>query len=411
MSKGGGSTRTITQQTAAPEYAQPFLKYGLSEAQRLYESPTPQYYPESTVVGFSPETEMALSSARQRAISGSPLIGQAQQAYQTAAMGGMQNLALPYAQRLAGGVDFSRPMSAFESAAMGGYTSEALPLARQLSGGISLSEPIEMTRRTAAGEFLGGTPQRDLAIERALRPVQERLEGQLSQAGRYGSGYGQQAMARELGGIAADIAYSDYQRERANQLAAQQNLAALQQAQYGSAMQGLGALSGESAADIQRRLAAQQQIAQLQEAGFQTGLSGLGALGGLSSEAINRQLQAAGQLPQLSELDYLGAQRLSEVGAAREAQAGAELAANIERFQFEQARPYQKLGDYLQMVQGGSGALGGQTITPQYVNRAAGALSGALGATTAAANFLPAGAGFGAYAPFAIGGGLLGMMG
>ena len=256
MSKGGGSTRTITQQTAAPEYAQPFLKYGLAEAQRLYESPTPQYYPESTVVGFSPETQMALGGMREQAIAGSPFIPATQQVV-------MQNL-------------------------MG-------------------TNPLQAA---------------------AFRPVVEQIESQAAKAGRYGSGYQQAAVAQAL----APYAYQAQQ-------------AAIQQA----------------------------------PAARQFGFADLGTL--------------------------------SEIGAIREAQAGAELAADIERFQFEQARPYQKLGDYLQMVQGGSGALGGQTITPQYVNRAAGALSGALGATTAAANFLPAGAGFGAYAPFAIGGGLLGAMG
>lgn len=37
-----------------------------------------QYYPGQTVVGFSPETEMALSGLRQQAISGSPFIGAVQ---------------------------------------------------------------------------------------------------------------------------------------------------------------------------------------------------------------------------------------------------------------------------------------------------------------------------------------------
>jgi hypothetical protein len=254
MSKGGGSTRTITQQTAAPEYAQPFLKYGLAEAQRLYESPTPQYYPESTVVGFSPETEMALGGMRQQAVAGSPFIPATQNVV-------MQNL-------------------------MG-------------------TNPLQAA---------------------AFRPVVEQIESQAAQAGRYGSGYQQAAVANAL----APYAYQAQQ-------------AAIQQA------------------------------------------------------------------PAAREFGFADLGRLSEIGAIREAQAGAELAADIERFQFEQARPAAKLADYLAMVQGGT--IGGETITPQFRNPAAGALSGALGATTAAANFLPAGSGAGAYAPFAIGGGLLGMMG
>jgi hypothetical protein len=254
MSKGGGSTRTITSSTAAPEYAQPFLEYGLSEAQRLYESPTPQYYPESTVVGFSPESEMALGGMRQQAISGSPFIPATQQVV-------MQNL-------------------------MG-------------------TNPLQSA---------------------AFRPVVEQVQSQAAKAGRYGSGYQQAAVAQAL----APYAYQ-----------------------------------------------AQQSAIQQAPAAREFGMADLGTL--------------------------------AQVGAAREAQAGAELAANIERFQFEQARPYQKLGDYLQMVQGGSGALGGQTITPQFRQPALGALSGGLAGAQLGQAFGASGAS--GLAPFAIGGGLLGMMG
>lgn len=253
MSKGGGSTRTITTQTAAPEYAQPFLKYGLAEAQRLYESPTPQYYPESTVVGFSPETQMALGGMRQQALFGSPFIPATQQVV-------MQNL-------------------------MG-------------------TNPLQSA---------------------AFRPVVEQVESQAAKAGRYGSGYQQAAVAQAL----APYAYQAQQ-------------AAIQQA------------------------------------------------------------------PAVRQFGFADLGTLSEIGAIREAQAGAELAADIERFQFEQARPTSKLADYLTMVSGGSGALGGQTITPQFRQPALGALSGGLAGAQLGQAFGATGMGV---APYAIGGGLLGMMG
>ena len=77
MSKGGGTTRQVTQTMTDPTTA-PFKEFGLSEAKRLYEQGPMQYYPGRTVVGFSPETEMALSGLRQQAISGSPFIGAVQ---------------------------------------------------------------------------------------------------------------------------------------------------------------------------------------------------------------------------------------------------------------------------------------------------------------------------------------------
>ena len=251
MSKGGGSTRTITSSTAAPAYAQPFLEYGLAEAQRIYESPTPQYYPESTVVGFSPETQMALGGMRQQAVSGSPFIPATQQVV-------MQNL-------------------------MG-------------------TNPLQSA---------------------AFRPVVEQIESQAARAGRYGSGYQQAAVAQAL----APYAYQAQQ-------------AAIQQAPMAR----------------------------------QFGMADLGTL--------------------------------AEIGAIREAQAGAELAADIERFQFEQARPAAKLADYMAMV--GGGTVGGETITPQFRQPLAGALGGALSGAQLGQTL--GYSGVGGLAPFAVGGGLLGMM-
>ena len=248
MSKGGGSTRTITQQSLPPAYAQPFLEYGLTEAQKLYESETPLYYPESTVVGFSPETEYALAGMREKALAGSPFVPAVQDVV-------MQNL-------------------------MG-------------------TNPLQMA---------------------AFRPVIEATQGQLSQAGRYGSGYGQAAIAQAL----APMAYQAQQ-------------AAIQQA------------------------------------------------------------------PAAREFGFADFGTLAQVGAAREALAQAELAADIERFQFEQMKPQQKLAEYMTTVAGGT--MGGQTITPQYRSPALGFLSGGMGGAQLGKML----AGGGAVNPmYALGGALLG---
>jgi len=87
MSKGGGSTRTITQTSGPPAYAKPFLEYGMSQAKQMYEGGPPQYYPGQTVVGYSPESEMALSGQRQMAMSGSPFIPMTQAAVMQNLMG------------------------------------------------------------------------------------------------------------------------------------------------------------------------------------------------------------------------------------------------------------------------------------------------------------------------------------
>lgn len=223
MSKGGGRQRTITQTTAPSAFAKPFLEYGMEEAKNLYQSAMPQYYPESTVVGFSPETEMALAGYRQQAAAGSPFVPAVQDVV-------MQNL-------------------------MG-------------------TNPLQQA---------------------AFNPVVERMQAEAAKAGRYGSGYGQ-------GAIAAALAPMAYQAQQA----------------------------------------------------------------------------AIAQAPAAREFGFADMKTLAQVGAAREAQEQAELSADIERFQFEQMRPAQKLADYMTMVQGGSGALGSQQITPQFRNPALGFLSGGM---------------------------------
>ena len=65
---GGGGTQTVNTQTLPPDYALPFLEFGLAEAKEQFMSPRPQFFPQSTVVGFSPESELALGGIRDRAL-------------------------------------------------------------------------------------------------------------------------------------------------------------------------------------------------------------------------------------------------------------------------------------------------------------------------------------------------------
>lgn len=65
---GGGGSQTVNTQTLPPDYALPFLEFGLSEAKEQFMSPRPQFFPQSTVVGFSPESELALGGIRDRAL-------------------------------------------------------------------------------------------------------------------------------------------------------------------------------------------------------------------------------------------------------------------------------------------------------------------------------------------------------
>lgn len=76
MGKGGGGSQTVNTAVSAPDYAQPFYEFALSEAKNVYDSDNPQYFPSATTVGFSPESEMALDLQRQRALDPMSLTGQ-----------------------------------------------------------------------------------------------------------------------------------------------------------------------------------------------------------------------------------------------------------------------------------------------------------------------------------------------
>ena len=77
MGGSSGGTQKTTQ-TSSPWAGQtPYLKYGMSEAARLYQNAGPQYYTGSTVAGFSPEQQQAYGLGTQRAVNGSQDINNA----------------------------------------------------------------------------------------------------------------------------------------------------------------------------------------------------------------------------------------------------------------------------------------------------------------------------------------------
>ncbi len=87
--------------------------------------------------------------------------------------------------------------------------------------------------------------------------------------------------------------------------------------------------------------------------------------------------------PMLGATDYTDIGALSSVGAAHEDLAGRNLQEEINRFQFPQTEPWERLGLYHNIVQG----LPGSTATsqqPLYSNRGAGIMGGALGGLGAA---------------------------
>ena len=222
---GGGGGNSETKNQLDPT-VQPFVKYGLEEAQNLYKTDTPEYYAGQTYVGPSAQTTTGLSQAEARARAGNPLLTGAQ-TQQGATVGGSY---------------------------------------------LSAGNPYFSAAMRGAGE--GATQTYNDAIMAA--------QSGASKAGRYGSG------------VSADI-----QNRAANTLA-----------------NTLTNKYGEFAA---QNYNAERQL----------------------------QQQSALAAPALAQADYGDIQQLLNVGKTQEDYAKTALQSDIDRFNFEQNKPYQKLSAYL----------------------------------------------------------------
>ena len=307
------STQVVTQ--SIDPAMQPYISYGLSEAQKLYQNTgTPGYFPGQGYVSPSQPTQQALQYGANRAVGGNPLLPQSQQT-----VGAMQSTFNPAIQQMQG---------------------------------------------TASGQYLGGNPFFGGAFQSAANAASQQFQDQMQQvtsgasrAGRYGSGAMGQLQDRAAGTFASaltdtagKLAFQNYDAERARQEAAMGNIGQL----YGS--------------------------------------------------DLARQLSAAQLGPGMAAADYGDIDRLYQVGQAQESYQQAALADEMQRFNFQQNLPAQKLQSFLSAAYGAP--MGAQTTQPIYRNQAANILGGAsLGGALGGKEYGTLGAGIGA------GAGLLGLLG
>ena len=220
---------------------QPYLSYGLSEAQKQYQAGGPQYYGGPTFVSPSQTTQTGLQALEQRASMGSPLTG--------AAQGQLQNTI------------------------QGGY----------LQGNPFFQGAIQPAAQAAESKFLSSLGN---------------IGSAASKAGRYGSGAmntmtqgasGQ--FAKTLADTAGALAYENYAAERARQQAATMAAPVMAQADYGDIQNML------KAGQLREGYTAAQQQADINKFNFlqnqpQVNLSNF--LGGVYGNPLGRMQQPAG---------------------------------------------------------------------------------------------------------------------
>ena len=171
-----------TTTSAIDPTIQPFLGYGLSEAQRLYQAGGPQYYAGQTYVSPSQTTQTGLQALQQRATAGSPLVSQAQQQLQ-GTIGGDYLSGNPFFQ--------------------GAFAPAAAAATQQF--------------QTAIGDIGSAASKAGRYGSGAMGTLQDRASGQL---------------ATSLSNTAGNLAYQNYADERARQQAATMAAPGMAQADY-----------------------------------------------------------------------------------------------------------------------------------------------------------------------------------
>ena len=340
MSGGGGDT--ITQENQVSPYApsEPYLNNILTEASNLYQSGTgSQYYPGSTVVPFAQQTQQGLQGLQNLStnqLSGSPMMQQAGNVFSGYAAG--------------------QGPSVFGGNVGAGGQYSGIPT--QTYSGMAQLSPQQ--------DYLSGL-QSSIANQ-SLNAVQDQFGGM----GRTGTSPGAQAAAQTAFTQAyAPIASQLGESERNRQLGMQQDALARAQGANQFQTQSMMGMQGDQ---FRRQQAADMMNAQAMQAANQFGQQ--------------QQLIAAGQLPAMQGAAdaraLQGAQGLAGVGGAFEDLQGRMLQEDLQRFQYEQMSPYNRLAQYAGIV---SPIASGFPITQQAAEQPRyNALTGALGGGLSAAS-------------------------
>ena len=109
-------------------------------------------------------------------------------------------------------------------------------------------------------------------------------------------------------------------------------------------------------------------------------------LGGMASNMYGsayesergRQMQAAGMAPQLANQDYADISQLMNAGNIQESKNFETLQSDINKFQYEQEKPYDNLARYMGFIQGNYGGQGSSS-QPIYENKTGQWLGAGLG--------------------------------
>lgn len=185
MSKGSNPTNVTTTTSAEPsDFVKPYVSEAFDQAQNLFQSASPNFYPNQTYTDFAPETNAAMQLATNRAMN-NPLLASSQ--------------------------------SEINNILQGNYLDP------------STNKYSQQLYDQIAGDVTSG------------------VQSQFSKAGRLGSGANQEVLASELGKLGTQVFGDQYNRERENMVNATQIAPQLAQADY-TDIQALGGIGQQKEA-------------------------------------------------------------------------------------------------------------------------------------------------------------------
>lgn len=331
---GSSGTQTSTQKSEPWDGQKPYIQEGYKEAQDLYNKGPAQYFQGSTVAGFSPETQNALSAITQQGMGGQQQRAGSQYALDQFSNGGLgdwgtvgqlqqlganNNYANDPAVSRLGDMSFNGPGTAanlnsrigdlysnggnvagFSRGAVGDIASNGAGSNNQIrsdtydliTGAAQNANPaFAQLGRAANGNYLNSNPYLDATMDQAARGLTRNfaegvlpgLDSAASRAGRYGSGMhanvkdaAGESFGRSLADLSTSIYGGNYQAERGRQDAAASTLGSQYLQGQGLRASTAGQSAAQAAEDARLRLAATGQIS--------------GDMGG----DVSRRMQAAG---------------------------------------------------------------------------------------------------------------------
>lgn len=297
-------TETVTQNSEPWSQAQPYLSDIFRQAQGMYRQGA-EYYPGSTVVPFSPDTQAGMSGLRSQ-FQQSPMglntmqntLNRVSQGTNTAGVTQAGAATNPYTGQIASQAGQSNPFAGQiagqanrDNAYQGQIAqagAQANPYTSQIAQAGGAPNPFMSNIQAASNRVndagLGtlndfasngqNNPYLDRIFDNAAERVRDNTSAMFSKAGRYGSVAHQDALSDSLGDMAANMYGQAYETD-ANR-------------RFGAAQ----ALGQRQAGDISRQMSGASQLAGLSEAGAGRNLSALNAAAGLSAQDRSAQLGA-----------------------------------------------------------------------------------------------------------------------